>query len=62
MNKDKKKIINQILEMIQWNVRRNFNWLIKLKLQRILIDKKLVDAEEIRFNSIEEEKERDIFE
>lgn len=62
MNKDKKKVIDQILEMIQWNVRRNFNRLIKLKLQKILVDKKLLEADVARVAQFEEEKERDIFE
>ena len=45
--------------MIQWNVRRNFNRLIKLKLQKILIDNKLVDATEVKYDPHEENDERD---
>jgi glutathione S-transferase len=60
MNKDKKKIVDQILEMIQWNVRTNFNRLIKLKLQKILLDRRLVDVDPVKATS-EFEFEHDIF-
>ena len=54
MNKDKKRMIDQILEWIQCMFKRNTNRLIKLKLEKILIEKKLIDLEEATYSEVEE--------
>jgi len=61
MNKDKKKTIDQILEWIHSMLKRNINRLVKFKLQKILLDKKMISNSEACYNKEEEEKEREIF-
>ena len=62
MNRDKKKVVDSYLEYIQWMVKRNSNRILKLKLQRSLIEKGLVDKDELfDYSELEEQKEREIF-
>ncbi|CDW83806.1 glutathione s-transferase [Stylonychia lemnae] len=61
MNRDKKKLVDQYLEYIQWMVKRNSDRLTKLKIESILLERGLIEKEEVKFNDGEEAKEKDIF-
>eukprot|EP00347_Sterkiella_histriomuscorum_P018704 403344494 len=61
MNRDKRKLIDQYLEYIQWMVKRNSDRLTKLKIEKILLEKGVADKEESMYSETEEQKEREIF-
>jgi glutathione S-transferase len=61
MNRDKKKLIDQYLEYIQWMVKRNSDRLAKFKIEKILLDKQIIEKEETTYSEAEEQKEREIF-
>lgn len=54
MNRDKKKLIDQYLEYIQWMVKRNSDRLIKMKIEKILLEKGMVDRDESTYSEVEE--------
>lgn len=54
MNKDKKKIIDQYLDYIQYLVRRNSHRIIKFKLERRLIEMLVVEKEQVSYDEVEE--------
>lgn len=60
MHKDKKKMIDQILEWIQWMFKRNTNRLTKLKMEKLLIEKNIVEITETSYDEEEEKKELEI--
>lgn len=43
MNQDKRKVIDQLLEYIQWMLKRNTQRITKLKFQKLLKEKGLID-------------------
>lgn len=61
MNRDKKKLIDQYLEYIQWMVKRNTDRLTKLKIEKILLEKGLIEREDSIYSESEEQREREIF-
>lgn len=61
MNRDKRKLIDQYLEYIQWMVKRNTDRMTKLKIEKILLEKNLIDREETSYTEAEEQKEKEIF-
>ena len=60
MNKDKKKVIDQILEWIQTVFKRCSNRLTKLTLDKALLHKQLLEPEHSSYSDHEEAKEKDI--
>lgn len=61
MSKEKKKLIDQYLEYIQWMIKRVTSRIFKLKIERVMLEKDLIEQDELKNNQIDEEKERDIF-
>lgn len=54
MNRDKKKLIDQYLEYIQWMVKRNTDRLIKMKIEKILLEKGIIEKDESSYSEVEE--------
>lgn len=60
MNKDKRKMIDAYLEYVNWIVRRNTDRILKIRIQKVSLEKGFVDK--IRnFREEDEQVEKDIF-
>ena len=61
MSKEKKKLIDQYLEYIQWMIKRVTSRIFKMKIERVMLEKDLIDENELKGNEVFEQQERDIF-